>query len=1359
MAPERTFLPHRSGARPWKLPEGGRAAFETEALFLGKSDNALQVAVAQAGSKPNTQDIRSLWERRQDKAANPLLLVIIFPTPQGTRAIACGPAGDKPPVTPPLDPGQLERIAETALEEPSRHAAIRLLNAALPDAQSDLPGIRNAGMFASHELRTGVPMRKDWREATELSMPLLAQRGKTLVEGLGYTVETRGSAVSLLRADETATAIAVFLEDSETPEGPSARFNGLSPVSHALAEADKDRLPWVVVTRGPEIRVYASSPDVGVGRKGRSETFIGANLSLLPDDRAGYLGLIFGAKALADDGTFEEILEQSKNFSVDLARRLRDRVYVDVIPQLAEAIALRYDFDDTATDAELGFIYEASLVLLFRMLFIAYAEDRGVLPNDKNSMYQHRSLKTLARELAERRNAGDEGFDESATDLWQQVQSLFRAVNEGNKDWGVPPYDGGLFSSDQAVKESGYELATIDPLTNAEVGPAITALLVDEGDEGVFGPVDFRSLSVREFGTLYEGLLESNLSMADTDLTIDKTGTYVPAKENQEVWVEAGTIYLHNRSGARKSSGSYFTKPFAVEHLLDDALEPAIDEHLARIRALLDAGSEADAAEAFFDFRCADIAMGSGHFLVAAVDRIEARLSSFLAEHAMPRVIKELDDLRDAAFEVLGELGEGVDIEHAALLRRLVGRRCIYGVDINEVSVDLARLAIWIHTFVPGLPLSFLDHNLVQGNSLTGIGTIEEAVTILEPKYGEGQMSLHYDTILEWLDRAKTHLKRLATVSEASIAEVKESRSEHEKAMKAVEPVRDLFDLLVAARVGEAVLLAELTDAKVAKHKDLQRANELRDELNELHFPVAFPEVFLRDRAGFDCIIGNPPWETVKAEEHKYWTLRFPGLMGLDTGSMNKEVARLRRGYQSIALEFDEYAARVDFERSALLAGPFPGLGSGDPDLSEVFAWRFWQVLGADGAAGVVLPRSVLMSAGTNEWRLEVLSAGRMEAVTTLTNSAGWVFDDAEPRYTIALIGIRRKPPSEDSGIRLWGPYKSPAEYAVGTRGEGAHLAVGDILRWTPGAAIPLLPSEASVETYRKMRTHPSWVAEDQPWRVRTYNELHSTADKIVNGGVIDVDADKPAGWWPVFKGESIALWTPETGAVYGWADPKKAIARLQEKRARQIKNKRSAFFGMAPAWARDPKTLPCQSPRVAWRKVARATDTRSFYSALLPPHTLSADHNYLLFFPDPELQSRNEAYLLGVFCSVPFDWHARLWVEANFTAEVVHPFPVPALDPNDPTRKAIEECAGRLAALDDRYDGWARAVGVPVGSVQKEEEKEDLVAQLDALVAGAFCLDQSDIRLIFETFHPTWNYVERLQAVLKHFQAWKAKT
>ena len=178
------------------------------------------------------------------------------------------------------------------------------------------------------------------------------------------------------------------------------------------------------------------------------------------------------------------------------------------------------------------------------------------------------------------------------------MQAIFHAVDKGNSSWGVPAYNGGLFSSDPEESKVGAALEKVS-LPDKIFGPVLQHLLLVPTAEGVMGPVDFRSLGVREFGTVYEGLLESELSVAETDLTVEtkgKTaGTYRPSKEGEEVIVPEGKVYLHNASGARKATGSYYTKQFAVEHLLDKALEPALDDHFARLDALEDL----EAAEAF----------------------------------------------------------------------------------------------------------------------------------------------------------------------------------------------------------------------------------------------------------------------------------------------------------------------------------------------------------------------------------------------------------------------------------------------------------------------------------------------------------------------------------------------------------------------------------------------------------------------------------------------------------------------------------------------------------------------------------------------------------------------------------------
>lgn len=1051
----------------WTAPGGFPKAFTPAGLFTQPGANGLEVLLATAANRPAVADLRKAWGLRRAKRASPVLLVVGYPADTSTRVAVCGPVGDQPPVHVDIDVSQAERLAATALREPNHHAATRFLLATLPELDSPTPGLRNVGLLATHELRTGVPGHHSWEKARQAALPLLPKRGRDLVQGLGFGVDALGTNASMLTVAGGRRAVAVFLDEGEAFDAPAGRF-GTSPVSHALAVADQQNVPWVVLTRSAEIRLYAARADTGVGRKGRAETFVEVNLSLLPEEQAAYLYLLFSADALAPEGTIEEILADSERFATDLAVRLRERVYFETVPTLARAIARR--INGHPTDEDLAHAYEQVMVILFRLLFVAYAEDKDLLPYRTNSRYADHSLSRIVRRLVEDRHAGREAYDEGSEDLWEDVTQLWRAVDKGQPTWGVPPYNGGLFSADPATTPAGAALADVR-LNDAEFGPALAAMLIDEGPEGI-GPVDFRSLSVREFGTIYEGLLESQLSVAPSDLTVDAKGNYRPARTGDDVLVPEGTVYFHNRSGARKDSGSYFTKPFAVEHLLDHALEPALDDHLARLDDLREQGDDARLADAFFDFRCADIAMGSGHFLIAAVDRIEARLSAHLALNPIPAVTAELDRLRKAAYDALGDLGDGVEIETGSLLRRQVARHCVYGIDRNHVSVELARLAVWIHTFVPGLPLSFLDHNLVTGDSLTGVGTLAEVVTALDPGADPDAPSLFRSQVEEFLASAGTALARLARTSDASVAEVADARAAHDEAAEAVKPAHQLFDLIAAHRAGVGHLPEAIKAETIAKSRANPLVAETVGDLRPLHLPSAFPEVFTRPNSGFDCILGNPPWEEATVEELGFWALRFPGLKSMKPGDQKREIARLRSDRPDLVADYEAEVASAELVRRTLTAGPYPGMGTGDPDLYKAFCWRFWHLTRDGGAVGVVLPRSALSAAGSAPWREAVLDEGCFADVTMTLNTAGWVFDEAEHRYTIGLVSLRKG--SDFAGlVSLRGPFTSLSAFTVGVQAKAAEFPVGEFRTWSEGAAFPLLPSADAARVFAKLRKHP----------------------------------------------------------------------------------------------------------------------------------------------------------------------------------------------------------------------------------------------------------------------------------------------
>ncbi len=739
-------------SRPWS--SNGKDGLRPAGLFVGKGAHAVEVAVAKTSHAPARATLVASWKARKGQRAAPVLLVVL----RLGKAALCGASGESPPVYTDLDVGQVERLCREVLAQPDRHAALRLLSQALPSLETALPGLNNEGLLALHELERGVPGRPDWAKARRKAAGVLSKRDGELLSGLGFSVEPLDNLTSLLRSGERRTALAVMLRESESAEAGSARFNSLSPISYALKKADDENLPWVVLTQGSRLRLYATDVDAGVGRRGRTETYIECQPSLLAEEHTPYLWLLYSAEALAPDGSLRQVIEGSQRFAGDLAERLRERIYDHVVPELARGIAEARGIDQPRPQ-DLARTYEMALTVLFRLLFIAYAEDRDLLPYRFNDAYRRRSLKQKAQELAAA--VAKETPVAEGNAHWQETALLWQAVALGNAGWGVPAYDGGLFESDDAVSQAGAELAAIT-LPNECFETALRHLLVIETPEGVPGPVDFRSLGVREFGTIYEGLLESELAVAESDLVLKKQKgelVYAPARKGEDPSVHAGETYLHNRSGARKSSGSYYTKPFAVEHLLNGALEPALRDHFERLDDL----DDTDAAGAFFDFRVADIAMGSGHFLIGAIDHIEKRMADYLTARNLPGVRRELANLRAAASEELGDLGENTTIEDGQLLRRLIARRCIYGVDLNDLSVQLARLAVWIHTFVPGLPLSFLDHNLVHGNSLVGVGSLDE----IKEEFEKRSLPLFPVDAQSLLGQAAAPLRRLANINDA----------------------------------------------------------------------------------------------------------------------------------------------------------------------------------------------------------------------------------------------------------------------------------------------------------------------------------------------------------------------------------------------------------------------------------------------------------------------------------------------------------------------------------------------------------------------------------------------------------------
>ena len=1333
----------------WAVPTPP-AGVIPELVYMGRDDAGLgpiQVALATVSTPPSKETMRALHQARKGRSTIQLVVGAIL----GERIWIFGP-DERTQVIESLPLDQGCRQLQSALDEPNALAAYTRLGQFRRSLDTtSLVGVTNSGLFASYHIRENVPKRSDWQDACDKSKPWLSLRTDQLIKALGFKSEkTAGNALLLTSGTPQSKAVAILLDESEQFDSTSARHTGISPVAFGLNVAARQGVPWLFVLRKDQIRIYPAKDGVGVGQKSQVETYLEIDLAAIDSERAGLLALIFSADALEPNGTAHELLEGSQRFASQLGLRLRERIYEHVVPQLSKSVAEHLRDQGTALDSEgLNLAYRLTLRILFRLLFQAYAEDRGLLPAGRNEGYDANSLKTIAKRIID---TPAEQFGKSKT-LWFDLVQVWDAIDEGNETWNVPAYNGGLFGTDPEIHAEGAQIEKLG-IQDDILGPVLQHLLIDISEDNVLGPVDFRSLSVREFGTIYEGLLESSLSVATQDLTVDSKGAWMPASKSDQVLSAKGDVYFHSASGERKATGSYFTPSVVVDNLITETLDPALDEHLARIKLHLDKGDEAAAARDFFDFRVADLAMGSGHFLVAAVDRIEAKMRTFLAEKetSVPGINAELHRLAQAAKAALGKDESAIgEIEPAALLRRQIARRCIYGLDVNPLAVELSRLAIWIHTFVPGLPMSSLDHGLVCANSLAGIGTIDEALKALQPdmthlplKKGRARfVSVYESVITDNLESASRLLLEVANSDEASKSEVKAASLVSKKARAEAESTKQLFNSAVAARLGifdARTIFDENGLLEVGTRKEVIEALSV---LNPAHMPFLFPEVFVRNNPGFDVLIGNPPWEKLHVKEDIWWALRFPGLMGMQVNERTEKILEISIERPDLSKEIELAKSSNDLLRKFIFSGNTPGIGAAHLDLFAIFAWRNWRLLRSNGKCGIVLPRTAHTGSSLSEWRKEILEFGAFEKVTFLVNTSGWIFEGVHGQYGVGLTVFSK---THRDTLKVSGPFSSKVDF-VSQSQQVNEIKTSEFLTWSTTAAFPMLPTIESVEILLQMRKSPALNLHEEFEYQPVQGDFNVTSDKEA------ISKEKDAKHtFPVFMGSAYNLWNPTFGEPYGFVGAD-FIDELLLRAKRGSNTNRSAYSGVNVKGLED---LALNSARIAFRLITNQTNTRTGIFCLVPPGiVLGHGSPYLYRRRGNEL---SDAFLLGILSSLPFDWYARRWVELNFTFELLKPMPIPVFDFQDERVKRLSELATTLAFCNDSFASWVKKTKIKASKRSTEVQELEAIAEIDALSAILFGLSRKQLEHIFETFHRGWNYVTRLNSTLEFFDQWSSQ-
>lgn len=642
--------------------------------------------------------------------------------------------------------------------------------------------------------------------------------------------------------------------------------------------------------------------------------------------------------------------------------------------------------------------FQQLLRLVYRCLFLFTIEDRKLLHdtrNDTDSEEKRRARETYAQGYALRRlrdrSLRHSGFDRHH-DLWAGVQVVFRSLANGEPRLDLPAL-GGLFAAAQCPALDAARLE------NRALLAAMRSLRWSNRN-GQYAPIDYGNMGPEELGSVYESLLELVPTLN------------LPARQFGFVGL---TEEGRTDGNARKTTGSYYTPDSLVQELLDSALDPVIAQKLA--------ARPADPAAALLEITVADISCGSGHFLLAAARRLAERLAELRATDGA--VVPE--DYRRALHDVIA--------------------RCIYGVDRNPMALELARTALWLEGFEPGRPLSFLDHHLVCGDSLLGLtdlkilskGIPADAFTALsgDSKAAAKTLAAENRAALKELGvRARNRdvfetqnttdllaeLRRIEAMPENTPADVEARAAAYEHFLNAVRtgPLAQAADLYIAAFLTPKVdgasssilcpttrTLADLLypiQGSIVPAELLDAATARCREARVLHWPLAFIGIF--KRGGFDCVLGNPPWEVSQLGEEEYFAARAPEIAALKGAKRKSAIAKLEQTNPLLWNEYMQakrlYAATNTFSRES---ERFELTAIGKLNTFSLFAESISRLTHKSGYSGFIIPSGIVTDDSTKHFFSSLVTGKRLILVIGFDNQKK-IFPSVHPDTPFVLMTL-----------------------------------------------------------------------------------------------------------------------------------------------------------------------------------------------------------------------------------------------------------------------------------------------------------------------------------------------------------------
>ncbi|WP_319760591.1 Eco57I restriction-modification methylase domain-containing protein [Maridesulfovibrio sp.] len=1101
--------------------------------------------------------------------------------------------------------------------------------------------------------------------------------------------------------------------------------------------------------------------------------------------------LIFSNKAFvasgADPRTYhEKILEEGKFYEKRVAENLSNKVFGEVFPDLAKAIA------HASPDASLQEVRKGSLILLYRLLFIFYAEDRDLLPV-KDRRYDDYGLREKVRlDIGARKDANDT-FSDSAARYWSAITDLFIAIDQGDASIGLPPYNGGLFNQEKTPVVNGIRIS------DEIMARVIDALSFEQTDEGR-KYINYRNLSVQQLGSIYERLLEFDL-------------TY-----------QEGGINIQPSTFARKGSGSYYTPDDLVQLILSETLEPLVersrkgftdkiveleDKPLSEDRKMMQLKNQ-DPATSILKLKICDPAMGSGHFLVSLVDYLADQVIEAMAEaeHTVPiewgdyisPLVESIESIRRTILANADERGWTIDdqqLDDRHIIRRMILKRCIYGVDKNSMAVELAKVALWLHTFTVGAPLSFLDHHLRCGNSLFGSWVksgIEKAMAYESPLLLQGPIEEALESaskmqLIEGLtdvEVAEAHRsadifkqieretgKLNALLSFIHALEWQDIKNRDDKAAVKVF-FSDQFGNPLAIAMGSESPRTQ-SEAGERFSAILKSCRELIDEEDFFNWQVAFPGVWENWESdelegGFDAIIGNPPWDKMKLQQVEWFADRKPEIAMVPKAADRKRLIKeLIDNNDPLATEYikaSEHA--LSAIKMARKCGDYPLLAKGDINLYSLFVERAMGIVKKDGFIGLLVPSGLASDKTASDFFKGVATEGRLKTLYDFENrrtryNLKPFFEDVDSRFKFcAFVASPEETPNPARCA-----FFLQATEEINDPEVCFTLSAEDFARVNPNTGTaPIFRSRRDADLTKKIYANSQVLVdrsegtEKKAWPVKYMTMFHMTNDSGLFRTIVELEEKEgayPLGgnrfgsaegdWVPLYEGKMVQAYDHRAANIV--INPENQHRPAQPNPATDEQHSDTGWLPDPQYWVQENECgwTESQGWVLGFKEITASTNVRTMISAIFPEVGFGNKVPLLC-----TLQKECEEWLLCAnFNSIPFDYVARQKVQGQtLNLFIVEQLPVIKRSKYASVKfgpKTASEII-KEAVLELTYTAKDMApFAIDMGHVDKEgnvqppfiwdkEKRLVLKAKLDAVFFHLYGItDREDIRYIYSTF------------------------